>query len=193
MVVLGMTLLVGGRPLWATLTLAQTPPIGPSRLTLTQAGGGAAMLSMAAYLLTQTRDVTGSGFWDLPLLALHSPDLRVIPGVWLPALCWFCLAGLGAWWLLAGARATRIPRDLTGFVWAVNEIAIVSSLLLWNVTVPDAWGRAALFGFGVKGVYVCYLAGAAVRLTLALGSFAFPPAEPPHGPAHRVNSTARRF
>lgn len=194
LIVLAMTLLAAARPCMAAVSIARVPPTVPSRLAVTGAGGGAAMLTLAVYLLAQCHAATGSGFWDLPLQALHDAYLRANPAVWTPAICWLFLAAAGSWWLFDGIKAARPPRDLAGFVGGLNEMAIVGSLLLWNVTVPETWPRSDLLAFALRGVYFSYLAGGAARLMLALVSFAMPPAEPPQaGPAARSNSSLRRF
>jgi hypothetical protein len=193
-IILMMTIGVSLRPGRATLVLSEgTSSAAAGRTSLAQAGGGLAMLAMAVYLLAQCRQATGLGYWDMPLQALQNPYMRGITGVWLPAVCWLCLAALGSWWLLAGTRGSRVPRDLTGVIFAVNEIAIVGTLLLRNVTVPESWPQAYLLSFAMHGVYLSYLAGAALRLMLALASFVLPPAEPPAvRPSRRANSSLRR-
>lgn len=195
LIVLMMTVAVSLRPGRAALALSETAsPAVVARSALAQAGGGVAMLAMAIYLLAQCRQATGLGYWDMPLQALRDPYMRGTPEVWLPVVCWLCLFVLGSWWLFAGARGSRAPRDLSAVVYSLNEIAIVATLLLRDVTVPEDWAQSVMFAFALRGVYVGFLAGAVLRLTLALSSFALPPAEPPAmRPTRRGNSSLRRY
>lgn len=193
-VVLALTVLAGVRPGWVILVLEPNPYHQTSRYSLSLASGGAAMLTAAVWLATQSRAATGFGFWDMPVLALQNPYLRSLPAVWAPPICWLGLITLGAWWLFIGTKGMRMPRDLPNVVRALNEMAICTGLLLWNVTVPETWNHAVLFGFVLQGVYVSYLTGAAVRLALALSSFVLPPAAPPPpGRERRSNSALRRY
>lgn len=193
-VVLAMTLLVAARPAMAAMSPNRTASAVPSRQALIRAGGGAAMLTLAAYLMTACRAATGFGFWDLTLQALSDTYLRTIPSVWTPALCWLFLTGAGAWWLFEGIKSARLPCDLAGCISGLNEVAIVGSLLLWNVGVPESWAHVGLFDFALHGLYIGFLAGGASRLVLALASFIVPAAEPsPRGGSMRSNSSLRRF
>ncbi|HVC63262.1 MAG TPA: hypothetical protein VND19_23225 [Acetobacteraceae bacterium] len=166
--VLGMVALSVLRPASATWAERQGPYSDKRRQCLTQASGGAAMLAMAVYLVTEARQVIYRGYWDLALLALHHPSMRRFPTVWVPALCWVLLVVLGCWFLFEGARGSRGPRDAMIVVWAFNEIAIFGALLWWNVDVPDNWTQATFINFGLKGIYLSALVGGGVRFVLAM-------------------------
>jgi len=166
--VLGLVVLAVLRPVWAIASRRHVRPTLWRRQHLERAGGGAAMLTIAVYLVTQSRQVTGQGYWDLVLLAVDTPFMRRLPVVWVPALSWVLLVVLGFCFLYQGARDSRGPRNSMIALWAVNEIAIVSGLLWWGVLVPDTWRQATLINFDLQGLYLGYIAGGVTRFVLVM-------------------------
>jgi hypothetical protein len=166
--VLGMAMLAFLRPAWAALEQRRVRPSLWRRQGFERAGGGAAMLVIAAYLMTQARHVIGRGYWDLVVVAVHAPFMRVLPIVWVPALCSVLLVLLGLWFLIEGARGSSGPRDSMIALWALNEMAIFGGLLWWGVYVPDTWKQAALINFALEGLYLGYLVGGFIRFVLAV-------------------------
>jgi hypothetical protein len=59
--VLGMVVLAFLRPAWATAAQRHVRPTAWRRQHLEQAGGGVAMLTIAVYLVTWSRQVIGQG------------------------------------------------------------------------------------------------------------------------------------
>ena len=139
--VLGLFLLAVLRPAWAIAAQRHVRPTAWRRQHLQRAGGGAAMLTIAVYLVTQSRQVIGQGYWDLVLLAVHTPFMRLLPVVWVLRCAGFC------WWssdstsVYRGAKELRGPRNSMIAVWAANEMLIIGGLLWWGVLVPDTCGR----------------------------------------------------
>jgi hypothetical protein len=166
-VVLGMAVLALVRPLWAALEQRRVRPTLWRRQSFERAGGGAAMLAVAVYLMTQARHVIGRGYWDLVVIAMRAPFMRPFPIVWVPALCWVLLVVVGSWFLIQGARGSSGPRASSVALWAVNEMAICAGLLWWGVYVPDTWIQAALINFALEGLYLGFLAGGFIRFVLA--------------------------
>ena len=171
--VLAVSLLSILRPAWATVAQRHVRPSKWRGQNLERAGGGAAMLTVAAYLTLESRQAIGRGYWDMVGLAIDAPFMRWFPSVWVPALCWVILVVLGLWFLLKGAIGSQGPRDPRAAVWAVNEVAIVGVLLWWGVYVPETWKQGVLINFGLEGSYLGLLAGGVMRFLLAVrGSFA---------------------
>lgn len=166
--VLGLVVLSVFRPAWAALAQHYGRPSERRRRNLERAGGGAAMLTVAVYLVAEARQVIGRGYWDLVMLSIHAPFMRLLPVVWVPALCWVLLAVLGFSFLYQGASGSAGPRDPMVAVWAVNEMVICGGLLWWGVYVPDAWRQASLINFALEGTYLGFLVGAFVRLVLVM-------------------------
>ena len=166
--VLGLAALTLLRPGLAALILGRVGLAHRRRHNFERAGGGAAMLTIAIYLVIEGREVTGRGYWDLVALAVQAPFMRLLPVVWVPALCWILLVVLGLWFIYQGARASYGPRDSIIALWAVNEMAICSALMWWGVYVPDTWGQADLINFALRGLYLGFVVGAAFRLVLAM-------------------------
>jgi hypothetical protein len=167
-VVLGLAALSSIRPFWATLAHWQGQQAMQRRHSFARAGGGVAMLAMAVYLVTEARQATGRGYWDLVVLAVNTPFMRTLPTVWVPSLCWVLLVVFGCWFLYGGVRGSRGSREPIIAVWAFNEIMISGSFLWWGVYVPDDWTQALLINFGLKGIYVSALAGGVLRLALVM-------------------------
>ena len=165
--VLGLFALAILRPAGAIVVQRHVRPTHWRRQHLERAGGGAAMLAIAVYLVTQSRQVIGQGYWDMVLLAVHAPFMWELPVVWVPALCWVSLVGLGLYFLYRGARASRGPRNTMIAVWAVNEMAICG-LLWWGVLVPDTWRHASLINFDLQGLYLGFIVGALTRFVLVM-------------------------
>ncbi len=171
--VLGLAGLSVLRPAWAVLTQQRVRPTLWRRKNFERAGGGATMLTVAIYLVVEARPVIGRGFWDLVVMAVHAPFMRLFPAVWVPALCWVLLVVLGLCLVFQGAKGSRGPRDTMAAVWAVNEIAIFAAMMWWHVYVPDTWSQATLLNFGIRGLYVGFLAGAIMRFVVVMLSPSF--------------------
>lgn len=166
--VLGLFMLALLRPTWSIAAQRHTRPTRWRRQHLQCAGGGVAMLTIALYLVTQSRSVTGQGYWDLVVLAVHSPFMRELPVVWVPAMCLVLLVVLGLYFLYRGATGSRGPRNSMIAIWAVNEMVICGGLLWWGVLVPETWPQASLINFDLQGLYVGFIAGALTRLVLVM-------------------------
>lgn len=167
--VLGMAVLALVRPAWAAVEQRRVRPALWRRQSFERAGGGAAMLAIAVFLVTQARHVIGRGYWDLVVVAaVQAPFMRLFPIVWVPALCWVLLVVLGLWFLVQGTRGSSGPRDSMIAIWALNEMAIFAGLLWWGVYVPNTWTQAAFINFALEGVYLGYLVGAFIRFVLAV-------------------------
>ncbi|MGA3399338.1 MAG: hypothetical protein ABSC95_08960 [Acetobacteraceae bacterium] len=167
-VVLGLAVLSVLRPAWATMVQRRVRPSGWRKQSLERAGGGAAMLTVAAYLMIEARQVIGRGYWDMVVLAVDAPFMRSLPSVWVPALCWVLLVVLGLWFLFRGAGGSRGPRDSMAAVWAMNEVAIFGVLLWWGVYVPDTWKQGSMINFGLEGIYLGFLVGGVMRFLLVM-------------------------
>ncbi len=166
--VLGLAVLSVLRPAWAALAQRRVAETGRRKQSLERAGGGAAMLTVAVYLVAEARKVIGRGYWDLAVVAIRTPFMRTFPGVWVPALCWVLLVVLGLWFLYQGARESRGPRESVLAVWALNEVVIFGVLLWWDVYVPDTWTQADLINFALQGIYLAFLVGALMRFALVM-------------------------
>ena len=168
LVVLGLAVLSVLRPAWATLAHRRHRPAHGRRQHLARAGGGAAMLTVAVYLIVDARPVIGRGYWDLVMDAVRAPFMRGFPVVWVPALCWVLLTVFGLWFLVQGIWGSRGPRDSMMAIWALNEIAIVGVLLWWGVYLPDTWPQADMINFALEGIYLGFLVGALTRFVLLM-------------------------
>jgi hypothetical protein len=166
--VLGISLLAFVRPAWAALEQRRVRPALWRRQSFERAGGGTAMLVIAAYLVIEARHVIGRGYWDLVVIAVNVPFMRLVPDVWIPALCWVFLVLLGLWFLVDGVRGANGPRDSMIALWALNEMAIFSGLLWWGVYVPGTWQRAGLVNFALEGIYIGFLVGGFIRFVLSV-------------------------
>jgi hypothetical protein len=166
--VLGLAVLSVVRPFWAGLAQRYGRPAVWRKLSLERAGGGAAMLTIAVYLVSEARHVIGRGYWDLVVLAVDAPFMRALPEVWVPALCWVLLVVLGLWFIYQGARGSAGPRDSKAALWAVNEMVVCGALLWWGVYVPDTWPQSGLLNFALQGIYIGFLVGGFMRLLLAM-------------------------
>jgi hypothetical protein len=166
--VLSLTALSAVRPVCAAFAQRYGPATGRQKQSLMRASGGAAMLTLAAYLMADANVVIGRGFWDMALLAVQTPFMRTLPIVWVPSLCWVLLVILGCWFLYQGARESRGRRDPMIALWAFNEAVVFAALLWWGLYVPDDWNRAPLINFGLEGIYLGCLVGAVVRFGLVM-------------------------
>ena len=126
------------------------------------------MLTVAIYLMVEARQLIGRGYWDVAMLAVKAPFMRLFPDVWVPALCWVLLVSLGCWFLYKGAQGSQGYRDSMAMLWAANEMVICAGLLVWGLYVPDTWQQAAYINFALEGIYVGFFAGALMRLMLLL-------------------------
>jgi hypothetical protein len=195
--VLGLAVLSMLRPSWAALAMGRVGPTYRRKRNFERAGGGGAMLAVAVYLVTESRHVIGRGYWDLVVLAVRAPFMRLLPVVWVPTLCWAMLVTLGVWFLYQGAKASYGPRHSIVALWAVNEMAIVGAMLWWGVYVPDTWTQAALINFALEGIYLGFIAGAGVRLLLAMvgptGDAGYPDQPRQQGKARHWLGRHRRY
>lgn len=166
--VLALVVLSLMRPSWATLAQRHGPRAARRKYNPMRASGGAAMLAMAVYLMIESSQVTGRGYWDLARVAVDDPFMRTLPVVWVPAVCWVLLVVPGLWWLYAGIRGARPQRNAMAAIWALNEIAAFSVLLILGVYVPEGWAQASFINFGLEGIYVSFLVGAVLRFILIL-------------------------
>ncbi|HUN39538.1 MAG TPA: hypothetical protein VMU81_04545 [Acetobacteraceae bacterium] len=141
-----------------------------------RAGGGAAMLVAAVYLICSHNKPLEWEFWDLLSEAVHDPFVRSLPNVWVPSLCWTGLVVAGLVWLCSGIRGYRGPRRPMTIVWALNEIILCTMLLLVNAYVPEEYNQAIFINFGLEGIYLSFLIGAVLRFVLVLIN----PGGPPH-------------
>jgi len=177
--VLGLALAVLVRPATASLLQRYGPIVHRHRYNPERAGGGAAMLALAFYLISGPSHVVGQGYWNLADAAITDPFVRLLPMVWIPTLSWLLLIGFGGAWLFVGIRGYRGPRRPMMLVWALNEIAICAALLILGVYVPDEWKQAELINFGLEGLYLSFLIGAVLRFALVLLN--------PGGPSHPID------
>jgi hypothetical protein len=168
LLVLGLAVLSMLRPVWAAMIMGRVPPARRRTQNFERAGGGAAMVTIAVYLAAEAKHAIGRGYWDLVVLAVRAPFMRLLPVVWVPALCWVLLVVLGLWFVYQGARASYGPRDSIVALWAINELAITGALIWWGVYVPDTWIQADLINFGLQGIYIGFVVGAGLRLLLAM-------------------------
>lgn len=166
--VLGLVLLVLTRPAVASLLQRSGARSVRRKYNPERAGGGAAMLVLAGYLVSGPSQTVGWGFWNLLSYAVHDSFVRSLPIVWVPALCWVILVILGLGWLYAGTRGYRGPRNSLTLVWALNEVILCTVLLLLRAYVPDDWQVASFINFGLEGVYLSFLIGAVLRFFLVL-------------------------
>ncbi len=166
--VLALSALSVLRPGWAALELRRVGRVDWRTLDLERAGGGAAMLTVAVYLVAEAKQVIGRGYWDLVVLAVDAPFMRLLPVVWVPALCWVLLVVLGVWFLYHGAKGSRGPRDTMVALWAANEMVILAGLLWWGLYVPDDWRQSELINFAIEGIYLGFLVGAFIRFLLVM-------------------------
>jgi hypothetical protein len=166
--VLALFVLSALRPAWAIVAQRRVWSSDRHKQDLECAGGGAAMLAVAAYLMIGARQAIGRGYWDLVLQAVRAPFMLSLPMVWIPALCWVLLVVLGTMFLFRGARASRGPRHPMTAIWALNEIALFSLLLWLGVYVPQTWNQELLINFGIEGLYIGFLVGAFARFLLAI-------------------------
>jgi hypothetical protein len=194
--VLGLSLIVLARPAVVSVLQRSSARSLRRKYNPERAGGGAAMLMAAGYLVSSQSRSVGSGFWDLVPEAVRDSFVRSLPTVWVPALCWVVLVILGVGWLYAGIRGYRGPRKAMTAVWALNEVILCTALLLLNAYVPEDLGQAVFINFGLKGIYLSFLIGAVLRFFLVLFNPGGPPQsfDPrPEGPATPWLNRMRRY
>jgi len=173
--VLGLVLLVLARPAVASLLQRSGARAVRRKYNPERAGGGAAMLVLAGYLISGPSQTVGWGFWNLLSYAINDSFIRSLPVVWVPALCWVVLVVLGFGWLYAGTRGYRGPRNAMTLVWALNEVILCAVLLLLRAYVPEDWHDASFINFALEGIYLSFLIGAVLRFFLVLLNPGAPP------------------
>ncbi|HTW72530.1 MAG TPA: hypothetical protein VME47_21810 [Acetobacteraceae bacterium] len=173
--VLGLSLIVLARPAVASLLQRSSARAVQRKYNPERAGGGAAMLAAAGYLISGHGKSVEWGFWDLASQAVHDPFVRSLPNVWVPTLCWAVLLLFGFVWLYSGIRGYRGPRKPMTIVWALNEIILCSALLLSSAYAPEDSAQAAFINFGLEGIYLSFLIGAVLRFFLVLLNPGGPP------------------
>jgi len=174
--VLGLSAIVLARPGVASLLQRSSARAIYRKYNPERAGGGAAMLVTAGYLLSGRGRPVEWGYWDLASEAVHDPLVRSLPNVWVPTLCWALLVLVGLVWLYSGIRGYRGPRRPMTIVWALNEIVICTALLASDAYVPESYGQSAFINFGLECIYLSFLIGAVLRFFLVLLN----PGGPPH-------------